>query len=248
MLTATPPPSAEHGRLISKLASIAELDDADRQAISGLPLRTRSVEAGVDLIAEGAAPTECCFVVEGLVSRYSITANGARQIVSFHIAGDLPDRDSIHLFRLDHTIASISPARVAFIPHADLARAFDKRPRISVALWRDAVVDGGVYRQWLTSVGRRTAKQRIAHLVCEVFARMRAVGLADDDHFSFPVTQVHLGDALGLSAVHINRTLQELRQDGVIAWRGTVVTIPDWDALAAAGDFDPSYLKLRTAA
>lgn len=242
---AAPPPTAEHARLIHKLRSISKLDEDDLLALGQLPMRTRSVEAGVDLIKQGDVPTECCFVIDGLVCRYAMTATGGRQIVAFHIPGDLPDRDSLHLSLLDHSIGAVSAARVAFIPHVAVARIVRERPNIAIAFWRDSVIDGGVFRQWLTSVGRRTAKQRVAHLICEMFCRMEGLGLADGDHFSFPVTQGQLGDALGLSSVHINRTVQELRTDGLISWKGSVVTIHDREKLEHSADFDPAYLQLK---
>lgn len=238
-------PSPEHGRLIVKLESIARLEAHDREAIAALPLRKRSVEAGVDIVAHGAIPTECSFVIDGLLCRYALTGEGNRQIVSFHIPGDLPDRDSLHMAALDHSVGSLSAARIAFIPHAALYRLVETHPNIALAFWRDAVAEGGVYRQWLTSIGRRTAKQRLAHVICETFARMEAVGQADSGQFHFPVTQGQLGDALGLSSVHINRTLQELRNDGLLTWKGTVVTILEPERLREAGDFDPSYLRLK---
>jgi CRP-like cAMP-binding protein len=241
----TSQPSPEHGRLIRKLESVSRLDRRDTDALASLPLRTRSVEAGVDVIAQGAVPTECCFVIDGWMCRYATTGDGGRQIVSFHIPGDLPDRDSLHLPHLDHAIGSISAARLAFIPHVALAPLLSDHPNIAVALWRDAVVDAGVFRQWLTSVGRRTAKQRLAHLVCEMFTRMEGLGLADGDHFAFPVTQAQLGDALGLSSVHINRTLQDLRTDGLISWKASIVTIHDEGNLRSVADFDPAYLELK---
>jgi CRP-like cAMP-binding protein len=240
-------PSAEHGRLIRKLESVSPLHASDRDAVAGLPLRTRSVDAGQDLIEQGSVPTECCFVVEGLVARYALTPTGTRQIVSFHIAGDLPDRDSLHMPRLDHAVGSISAARVAFIPHAAIGALIAAHPNVGVALWRDSVVDAGVFRQWLVSVGRRSARQKVAHLICEMFTRMDGLGLADGDHFSFPVTQTHLGDALGLSSVHINRTLQELRAEQLISWKGTVVTIHNGPELRTVADFDPGYLELKPA-
>ena len=237
--------SPEHARLIAKFESVSTLDAIDREAIASLPLRTRSVEAGADVLAAGNHAGDCCFVVEGLLCRYAVTGAGGRQIVSFHIPGDLPDRDSLHLERLDYSIGAMSAARVAFMPRPALARLVATFPNVAMAMWRDSVLDGGVYRQWLTSVGRRKAKQRLAHLICETFARMEAVGLADPGHFHFPVTQGQLGDALGLSAVHINRTLQELRTEGLLSWKGPVVTIPDLAALALVGDFDAAYLQLK---
>ena len=239
-------PSPEHGRLITKLGSVSRLDDADRSAVAALPMRTRSIEAGADLIPEGSVPDECCFVIDALVCRYALTSEGNRQIVSVHIPGDLPDRDSLHLNRLDHGIATLAPSRLAFIAHSALRPVVEALPNVAIAFWRDAVVDGGIYRQWLTSVGRRNSRQRLAHLICETFTRMQAVGLSDGDHFNFPITQAQLGDALGLSTVHINRTLQELRQDELVAWKSSIVTILDWDGLRRAGDFDPAYLQLRS--
>jgi len=237
--------SGEHARLILKLSSIAPLLQADTDALAGLPLRTRSLRAGEDIVLQGDSPTECCFVIDGLICRYILTSGGGTQIVSFHIPGDLPDRDSLHLPHLDHSIAAISQARVAFIPHEALQDLATRFPNIAVALWRDAVIDAGVFRQWLASLGRRNAKQRVAHLICEVFSRMADLGLADGDHFRFPVTQSQLGDALGLSSVHINRTLQELRAEKLIVWNGPVVTIPSLEDLSEAGEFDPSYLRLK---
>ena len=239
-------PSAEHGRLISKLDSIGRLNADDRVAVAGLPLRTRTVDAGDDLVLEGSSPTECLVVLDGLLARYNLVRDGERQIHSFHIPGDLPDRDTLHVGVMDHSICALSSARVAFIPHEAITALLNARPNIAVALWRDSIIDGGIYRQWLTGVGRRSAKQRVAHLICETFVRMGAVGLAENDHFYFPVTQSQLGDALGLTAVHVNRTLQELRQAGLITWKGTVVSVPDVEALQHAGDFDRTYLHLRT--
>jgi CRP-like cAMP-binding protein len=241
----TPKPSPEHNRLIRKLESVSTLDAADHSALAGLPLRTQSVQAGVDVIPQGSKPTECCFVIDGWMSRYTIAGDGGRQIVSFHIAGDLPDRDSLHLPHLDHAIGSISAATIAFIPHTALTPLIRRRPNIAVALWRDAVVDAGVFRQWLTSVGRRTARQRVAHLICEMFTRMQGLGLTEGDHFAFPVTQAQLGDALGLSSVHVNRTLQALRTEGLISWKASVLTIHQHDALCTVAEFDPAYLALK---
>jgi CRP-like cAMP-binding protein len=230
--------SPEHGRLVTKLESISRLDASERAAIAALPLRTRTVEAGTDIIAQGSSPHECCFAIEGLLCRYGLTGGGGRQIVSFHVSGDMLDRDALHMSNLDHSVSSLSAARVAYVPHPDIVRLAEAMPNIGLAFWRDAVVDSGIYRQWLISIGRRNAKQRLAHLICETFTRMEAVGLAEADHFHFPVTQVQLGDALGLSAIHVNRSLQELRQDALVAWKGRVVTILNAAELREAADFD----------
>jgi CRP-like cAMP-binding protein len=240
------PPSPEHARLIHKLSSISALDTGDVAALATLSLRTRSLEAGVEIIAHGATSIECCFIIEGWLCRYALTKAGGRQIVSFHIPGDIPDRDGLHTDRMDYGIGAISAARVAFIAHADLWPLIHSRPNIALALWRDGILDAAVSREWLTGLGRRTAKQRLAHLICEMFARMETLGLADQDHFSFPVTQSQLGDALGLSTVHVNRMLQDLRAANLISWKSTVLTVQDAQALRSLADFDPSYLQLKS--
>ncbi|HEY8572785.1 Crp/Fnr family transcriptional regulator [Phenylobacterium sp.] len=244
-MTLTSENSPEHGRLIRKLESISRLDPADRKALGALPLRTRSVEAGVEVIAQGSSPTEACFVIEGWLCRYALTIDGGRQIVSFHIPGDLPDRDSVHMPHLDHAIGSVSAARVAFIPHADLIALTQTHTNIALAMWRDSVVDAGVFRQWLTGLGRRTARQRVAHLICEMATRLELLGLSDGDHFAFPVNQAQLADALGLSAVHVNRMVQDLRIEGLITWKASVMTIHDPAHLRAVAGFDPAYLDLK---
>jgi CRP-like cAMP-binding protein len=236
----------ELGRLIEKLDSIAKLNAEDRAEIARLPIRTRSIAAGADVVSEGDEPHDCCLVVDGLLARYNLVRDGERQIHSFHVPGDLPDRDSLHVRRMDHGIVALSSARVAFISHGALLDLVENRPNIGVALWRDAVVDAAVYRQWLVNVGRRNARQRLAHLVCEMFVKMTAVGLAEKDHFNFPVTQNQLADATGLTAVHVNRTLGELKRQDLIEWRGSVVTIANLPLLEQVGEFDPAYLHLKS--
>lgn len=240
-------PSSDLSRLVEKLSSIARLKPEDRAAINRLPHRSRSVAGGADVVSEGNEARECCLVLEGLFARYNLVRDGQRQIHSFHIPGDLPDRDSLHVRTMDHGIGAMSAGRVAFIPHAAVLEPVENYPNIGVALWRDAVVDGAVYRQWLVNVGRRNAKQRLAHLVCEMFVKMKAVGLAESDHFYFPATQSQLADATGLTAVHVNRTLRELRRDGLVEWKGAVVTIPNLPLLEQFAEFDPSYLHLKRA-
>jgi CRP-like cAMP-binding protein len=238
-------PSPDLSRLVDKLDSISRLDANDRVQIEQLPSRTRSIEAGADIIAEGDEVHECCLVLEGLVGRYNMVRDGERQSHSFHVAGDLPDRDSLHVQTMDHSIVALSAARVAFIPHVAVLALIERRPNVAVAFWRDAIVEGAIYRQWLVNVGRRNAKQRLAHLTCEMFVKMDAVGLAEKDHFFFPVMQAQLADATGLTPVHINRTLRALRQAGLLHWKGAIVTIPNLGLLEAFADFDPKYLHLK---
>jgi len=233
--------------LIAKLRSIAELPNSSEQALLALPFRVRSFAENTDIVRQGDRPGECALLLDGFACRYKVLGEGQRQIMSFHIPGDIPDLQSLHLPVMDHSLMALTPTKLAFIPHLalnDLTRTY---PEITVAFWRDTLIDASVFREWLAGVGRRTAHQRIAHLICELYVRMRSVGLAEKGGFPLPVTQAELGDSLGLSTVHVNRVLQDLRRDGLISSKGRFVVIQDWEQLKAAGDFEAGYLHLRMA-
>ncbi len=234
----------EHNILIRKLRSISPLTDDEMQCLATLPLSTRNFGADQDIIREGDRPSECCLIVEGFACRYKVTDSGKRQIFSFHMAGDIPDLQSLHLSVMDHSLMTMTPSKLAFIPHESLTRLMHQCPRVADVLWRDTLIDAAVFREWMMGIGRRSAETRIAHLLCEVLVRMRAVGLADGDACELPVTQAELGDALGLSTVHVNRSLQELRGKGLITLRGNILTAENWDGLKKIGEFDPTYLHL----
>lgn len=238
----------EHARLIRKLRSIADLSPDAVRAVERLPLRLRELPADSDIVSEGDQPTECCLIVEGWVARYKLLARGQRQIMSFHIAGDIVDLQGLHLKVMDHSLCALTPCGVAFIPHAALEEAMRRHPVLQTAFWRDTLVDAAVFREWMAGIGRRTAYQRIAHLFCEQFTRLRAVGLGDENGFELRITQAEIADALGLTSVHVNRVLKALRQDRLIETPGRYVNILNWEGLRSAGDFDPSYLHLRAAA
>ncbi len=237
-------PHSEHDRLIRKLESIAELSAEDKSAVRSLPLASKTLPGDTDIVRDGDRPSECCLIIEGFACRYKITPAGKRQIMSFHIPGDIPDLQSLHLRVMDHSIGTLNPCRLAFIPHQSLRDLMRRHPRIADAFWRDTLIDAAVFREWMVGIGRRSAYQRIAHLLCEMLVRCRAVGLTHDYAYELPVTQEELGDALGISAVHVNRVLQELREDGLIVLRGRYVSTPDWEGLKSAGEFDPTYLHL----
>lgn len=235
----------EHDRLIRKLESIVDLSGDDTKALLRLPLRLKSLGADQDVVREGDGPSECCLVLDGFVCRYKILPSGRRQIMSFHTPGDMPDLQSLHLHVMDHSVGTLVPSRVAFIPHQDIRDVCLRFPNLAAAFWRDTLIDAAIFREWMAGIGRRSAYQRIAHLICEMEVRSRAVGLSHDHTFEMPVTQEEIGDALGLSTVHVNRVLKALREDGLITFRGTTVSIHDWEALTIAGEFDPAYLHVR---
>jgi CRP-like cAMP-binding protein len=237
-------PHPNHSPLIRKLESIVDLSDQEREAVLVLPFTIKTVGEDEDLVRDGDRPSECCMIVEGFACRYKILPEGKRQIMSFHIPGDIPDLQSLHLKVMDHSLGTLVPSKVAYIKHDDVRELTRRCPRIGDVLWRDTLIDAAVFREWMIGLGRRSAYTRIAHLLCELLVRMRAVGLANGNDIEVPVTQAELGDSLGLSTVHVNRVLQELRGDGLITLRGRFLSVQDWPGLKKAGEFDATYLHL----
>jgi CRP-like cAMP-binding protein len=231
--------------MIRKLESIFPLLEEERQALQGLPVQVAVVKADQDLVRVGDRPSQCCLLIEGFTCVYKLTAEGKRQIMAIHVPGDIPDLQSLHLRVLDNSVATMSQCTVGFIQHDDLHQVCERHPRITAALWRETLVDGSIFREWLLNIGRREAYPRMAHLLCEFLVRLKAVGLAEDGTFDLPLTQADLADCTGISTVHVNRVLQALRTDGLIRTRGAQVTILDLDRLKEAGDFDPLYLHLK---
>jgi CRP-like cAMP-binding protein len=230
--------------LIRKLESITDLTDTERQALLDLPMRVQDIKVNQDIVREGDRPSRCCLVLQGFACRYKITPPGKRQIMAFHIPGDLPDLQSLHLATLDHSLGTITLCKVGFITHEDARDLIRRCPRLGDALWRDTLIDAAIFREWMVGMGRRGAYGRIAHLLCEMMTKLKAVGLADGVTCDLPITQTELGDALGLSTVHVNRVLQQLRGNNLISWRGRSLRVLDWGGLTEAGDFDPLYLHL----
>lgn len=231
-------------RLIRKLESIADLTPEETRALAALPIRVRTFSADANIVREGERPEHCALVTEGFVCRYKDLPDGSRQIMSFHIPGDMPDLQSMHLKVMDHSVAAMVPTRMAFIPHEAMHEICREYPGVAAAFWRDTLIDAAIFREWIVGLGRRSAYGRIAHLLCELNVKLQSVGLADAEGYDLPLTQAELGDALGLSTVHVNRVLQELRRDGLIASQGRRLGIPNWEGLQAAGDFDITYLHL----
>jgi CRP-like cAMP-binding protein len=238
----TPP---GHDQLIRKLECIIDLSDEEKEVLRGLPLTVRSFGADQDIVREGDRSSTCTLVLSGFVCRYKVVPDGKRQIMGFYLPGDIPDLQSLHLQFMDHSLGTLVPSTIAQIPHESVHAAARSCPGITVALWRDTLIDAAIFREWMIGLGRRSARGRIAHLLCELQVRFRALGLTSDGTYELPITQAELGDALGLSTVHVNRVLQELRAENLIVLRGGVLSIPDWEALTEAGEFDPAYLHIK---
>ena len=231
--------------LLRKVDALILLSDEEKQALRSLPMTLRTFAPDQDIVREGDRPSECCLILDGFACRYLLLPNGKRQILSFHIPGDIPDLQSLHLKIMDHSLATLVTTEVAFIPHRSLNEINERYPRIASAFWRETLVDAAMFRLWIASIGRRSAYARIAHFLCELKMRLEAVSLVRDGSYNLPITQSELADAFGLSNVHVNRVLQELRGDGLITLRGSALTINDWEGLRRAADFEPAYLHLK---
>src|SRR5688572_29646210 len=237
--------NADATPLIRKLDNIVTLDENERAALLNLPLQLTTLRADQDIVREGDRPSRSCALLEGFLATYKVTGEGKRQITNFHIPGDIPDLQSLHLEVLDSSLHTLTPCRVGFIQHEALHDLCDHHPRIARALWRETLIDASMFREWTVNNGRREAYGRISHILCELMTRLEAVGLAKDHTCEIPITQGEFADATGLSNVHVNRVLQELRGDGLITLKGNTLVALDWDQLRQAGDFDPTYLHLQ---
>ncbi|MBB3018966.1 CRP-like cAMP-binding protein [Microvirga lupini] len=235
----------EYNPLIRKLESIFTLTDDERQALLGLPMQVVALKENQDIVREGDRPNRSCLILSGFACAYKLTAAGRRQIVSFTVPGDIPDLQSLHLKVLDTGVSSISPCSVGFIQHYDLHDLCGSWPRIAAALWRETLIDAAIFREWVMNVGRREGYVRLAHILCELLVRLRAMGLAEDHVCELPITQGEFADALGMTTVHVNRMMQQLRVAGLIQTKGNRLTVPDWEKLKEAGEFDPTYLHLE---
>jgi CRP-like cAMP-binding protein len=231
-------------KLVRKLESIATLTDEERRAIESLPVKVRHLDARQDIVRDGDHPAHCCLVLDGWTCRYKLLSEGKRQIFSFHVAGDIPDLQSLHIHTMDHSLATVTKATVAFIPHESMRELTAGHPNIAALLWRDTLIDAGIFRAWMVGMGRRSAYEQVAHLFCEMYLKLQAVGLAEGYRCPMPITQVDMADALGLTSVHVNRVLKEMRGKALITLRSNTLVIEAWDELLRAAEFDPTYLHL----
>jgi|UniRef100_UPI0035C9757C CRP-like cAMP-binding protein len=228
--------------MLRKLDTLAKMDEADRSAIKALPFTVLSAEAGEYLVRERQYETSCCILLSGYACRHKATVRGDRQIVSFHIPGDVLDVWTLLYAVADHNIQTITAARYLVVPSQDLKRVAEARRNVADALWRDSLIDASVFRQWVLNVGRRDAKSRIAHMLCEFATRCALADSGRTDRFEFPLTQADIGDATGLSAVHVSRTLAGMVAERLITCERGMVRVADWGALCGAAAFDPTYL------
>lgn len=225
-----------------KLSAFVALSDEDLATLDRLHRRRRSFVAGVDLVHQGQVGQSCYILAKGWVCSYKLLPNGNRQIVDFQIPGDFLGLRSVLFRTADHNIEPVTQVEASEVVVADLLEAFARTPRLATAVLWAASRDEAMVVEHLVGVGRRNALERTAHYLLEFGARLKLVGLGTNEGYRCPLSQYMLADALGLSAVHVNRVLRQLREMGLLTYQGGRVAINDFDGLVALADFDTAYL------
>lgn len=228
--------------MLRRLNVVTGLDEADVAAIRGLPIIVRQWEAGRPIVCDGDRPTECCLLIEGFCVRAKSTVSGQRQILSVHIPGDIPDLQSLHLHRMDHDLIPVVPSTLGLISHTSLRALTRARPNVAEKFWRDSLIDAAIFRQWIVNGGQRPADSRLAHLVLEVRHRLSVVGRAAGDTFEMPLTQEQIAEALGITPVHANRIIRQLREAKIVDISRGRVAVLNEAKLAQLAQFDDRYL------
>ena len=232
--------------MVRKLEYRQKFEPADRAALLALPHRVKQLEQHDYLVRQGDRAEFSCVLLAGYCVRQKIVGNGYRQIVSIHMKGELVDLQNSLLGYADHSVQMLTSGKVATIPAEEIQRIAAERPIVGRAMWIDTLVDGSIFREWVTNVGRRDARTRIAHLLCEFALRLKLAGLGEQTNYELPMTQEQLADSTGLTPVHVNRTIKALEAEGLIdRTSARSIVIGDWRKLADVGDFQSGYLHLR---
>jgi CRP-like cAMP-binding protein len=230
---------------VNKLAYRQELSAEDRTALLTLPHTIKTLEAHHYIVREFDRPTHSCVMLSGYSIRHKIVSGGNRQIVAIHMNGELVDLQNSLLGHADHSVQMLTAGDVAMIPVTEINRLAFERPAIGRAMWIDTLVDGSIFREWIANVGRRDARTRIAHLLCEFSLRLKVAGLGQRSDYQLPMTQDQVADATGLTPVHVNRTLKSLETEGLIERANPrSIMIGNWKRLAETGDFNSAYLHM----
>lgn len=232
---------------IEKLSRRAVLTREEIDRLRSLFSPPKNFPAKTEIIAQGSRPGVSCLLVAGFCGRVNTVEDGGRQITQLGIPGDFLDLHSLLLDAMDHSVMALCDSAVLMVPHEKLRRLTETHPRLTRLLWMETVIDAAIHRQWIVSKGRRTGLGQLSHLFCETYLRLEAAGRATENEFDFPISQADLADIAGMSAVHANRLLQQMRADGLIRWTSNRFTILDWDSLRTLGEFDPTYLRLTRA-
>lgn len=231
-------------RMIDRFAIHAQISSGDREALLELPYTLRSFEAGSYLMRDGDAPHQCGLIISGLAYRHKVSGEGQRQIVAIQLPGEVFDLQQLYVAAADHNVQTLTRCEIAIISHRALRKIAAERPAVAHAFFATMIAELSMTREWMLNIGRRDARTRLAHFLCEFAARLDRQGCPPGQAYELPMTQEQLGDALGLTAVHINRTLRGLVQDGLVEHDKRGVTIPDWGLLVREADFNSRYLHI----
>jgi CRP-like cAMP-binding protein len=231
--------------MLRKLEYWQKFTAEDRAALLALPHVVKTLEHHYYIVREFDRAEFCCVMLSGYAIRHKTVAGGHRQIVSIHMKGDVVDLQSSLLRQADHSVQMLTSGKAAMIPRDEINRIAFERPAIGKAMWTETLVDASIHREWIANVGRRDARTRVSHLLCEFSLRLKVAGLGEQANYELPMNQEQLADATGLTSVHINRTLKALEADGLIERRNPrMIEIRNWRNLADIGDFNSGYLHL----
>jgi len=229
---------------LKKLRWRTEISSEEERAIREAVAEVRQVSADELVIRSGEELSSSLLLLDGWMARSKDLAGGERQVSELHVAGDFPDLHGYTLKRLDHDLLSLSDCRVAVVPHERIRAILEQFPRLGRVYWFSTNIDAAIHREMVLSLGQRSAISRMAHLFCELYVRLSVVGRTKDDGYEFPLTQRELSECLGLTVVHANRTLQELRRRGLVDLENRHLRIRDRRGLEGLAEFDSGYLYL----
>ncbi|MDI3558945.1 Crp/Fnr family transcriptional regulator [Bradyrhizobium sp. Arg816] len=228
--------------LVRRLRTSSGISDDDVKEIEALPIAVRQYPAETPVVRDGERATDCCLIADGFCARSKTIPSGKRQILSIHIPGEIPDLMSLFLHVMDHDLSTLTPCTLGFIKHETLRKLHQRSPSVAELFWRDTLIDSAMFREWIVNVGQRPAPARLAHVMIELRERLRVIERLDGNSFEMPLTQEQIGEALGITAVHANRVIKQLRQEGIAELHRGRVTVLDERKFLELADFDGRYL------
>ncbi|MEY9546568.1 CRP-like cAMP-binding protein [Bradyrhizobium japonicum] len=228
--------------LVRRLRTSSGISDDDVKEIEALPIAVRQYPADTPVVRDGERATNCCLIADGFCARSKTISSGRRQILSIHIPGEIPDLMSLFLHVMDHDLSTLAPCTLGFISHETLRKLHQRSPSVAEMFWRDTLIDAAMFREWIVNVGQRPAPARLAHVMIELRERLRVIGRLDGNSFEMPLTQEQIGEALGITGVHANRVIKQLRQEGIVELHRGRVTVLDERKFLDLADFDGRYL------
>jgi CRP-like cAMP-binding protein len=228
--------------LIRRLRTSSGVSEDDIREIHALPISVREYPAERAVVRDGQRATECCLIAAGFCMRSKTIQDGKRQILSLHIPGEIPDLMSLFLHVMDHDLSTLTPCTLGFINHETLRQLHRRRPNVAEIFWRDTLIDAAMFREWIVNVGQRPALARLAHVMVELRERLKVIGRVNGNSFEMPLTQEQIGEALGVTAVHANRVIKQLREEGIVEFHRGRVSVLDEKKFLELADFDDRYL------